>query len=81
MINAFLKSATDRLMHDDGCPEGEQIRAGLEAEAPMIRKAAYEEAAKVADGNIGYPVEDYGMGVSDASEGIARAIRALSVKP
>lgn len=53
MIAAFKRAAFDRLMHEDGCPDGEQIRAGLEAVAPMIaaeaRDDALEEAAEQAE--------------------------------
>lgn len=30
-IETFKRAAFDRMMDDDGCPEGEQIRAGLAA--------------------------------------------------
>ena len=48
MIAAFRRAAFDRQMHEDGCPEGEGIKAGIAAIAPMIRAEALEEAAKVA---------------------------------
>lgn len=49
MVITFRRAAFDRQMHEDGCPDGAGIRAGLAAIAPMIRAAALEEAAKVAD--------------------------------
>ncbi len=49
MVAAFKRSAFDRQMHEDGCPDGEGIRAGIAAIAPMIRALALEDAAKVAD--------------------------------
>jgi hypothetical protein len=57
MIAAFRLAAFNRQMHEDGCPEGEAIRAGLEAAmgatvAPDNAEwnAAIERAAKVARG-------------------------------
>lgn len=49
MITTFKRAAFDRQMHEDGCPEGEGIRAGIAAIAPLIRAEAMEEAARVAD--------------------------------
>jgi len=31
LAGTFKRAAFDRLMHEDGCPEGEQIKAGLAA--------------------------------------------------
>lgn len=44
MVAAFQRAAWDRMMHEDGCAEGESIRAGIEAIAPMIRARALQEA-------------------------------------
>ena len=36
-IETFKRAAFDRMMDDDGCPEGEQIRAGLAAVFAALR--------------------------------------------
>jgi hypothetical protein len=69
MVTAFRRAATDRLMHEDGCPEGEQIRAGLEAVAPLIRNIERERCAKLA--KIAWLKAPYGE-IADAD---ANAIR------
>lgn len=55
MVAAFKTAAFNRMMGDDGCPEGEATRAGLEAIAPMIRDAALEEAAKALEQRHTHP--------------------------
>lgn len=67
MVETFKRAAFDRMMSDDGCPEGEATRAGLEAVAPLIRAQALEEAARISD--------DAGDCVDGAD--ISDAIRAL----
>ena len=52
LAHAFRRAATDRLMHEDGCPEGEQIKAGIAAIAPAIYRAGLERGAEIA-GSIG----------------------------
>ena len=92
LADKFKRAAFDRLMHEDGCPEGEQIKAGIAAIAPAIYRAGQEEmrerAAKVAK----YRHENWRMPhPEDAKAGevccdvtacadIAAAIRSLKVE-
>jgi hypothetical protein len=49
MVAAFRTAAFNRLMHEDGCPEGEQIKAGIAAIYPLLEREVLERAAGVAD--------------------------------
>lgn len=44
LIDTFKSAALDRMMHEDGCPEGEQIRAGIAAIANVLYHAALNAA-------------------------------------
>lgn len=89
MVAIAKKAGIDRLMSDDGCPEGEALRASIEAVATMIAAEAYkrgqedmrEQAAKIADEkgwkNARRPAtvtEEYGHDMADE---IASDIRNL----
>lgn len=87
---AFRTAAFNRLMHEDGCPEGEQIRAGILAIAPEIyqagQEAMREEAARVAAGLPSKQEngEDAPMWVAHSlydnmRKHVAAAIRAIKV--
>lgn len=53
LAKIFMRAATDRLMHEDGCPEGEQIKAGTEQFRRIVenehRRAARAERSMLAD--------------------------------
>lgn len=48
LADTFKRAAFDRLMHEDGCPEGEQIKAGIAAIAPAIYRAGQHDGLKEA---------------------------------
>lgn len=49
LADVFRQAAIDRLTHEDGCPEGEQIKAGIAAIVPAIYRAGMARAAAAAD--------------------------------
>lgn len=61
LVEPFRRAAFDRLMHEDGCPEDEQIKAGIAAIASAIYRAGIEAAAgiaqQIADENTAGPTD------------------------
>lgn len=73
MIETFRRAAFDRQMHEDGCPEGEQIKAGIAAIAPAIWQAGVaaglERAAQIADEHKAGADQEFDARVTRARRG------------
>lgn len=73
LADAFRRAAFDRMMHEDGCPEGEQIKAGIAAIAPTIWRAGVAEglelAAEIADEHKSGADQEFDARVTRARKG------------